>query len=158
MKIFKNELELKAEILKVTEQVIISVSKKLLEELDKNLESYVYNTIPSTYERTQDNQNLKDSFDLSDIDRTPNSIQGGIQQYPERMTFNPSEFQHSSYYYDVTDAREFIAYYVNEGTSGGFFGEGYWTEKRPFFTETEKLVKDGTLDKWIKQEFKNRGF
>jgi len=69
----------------------------------------------------------------------------------ETMTSNPNEFQHGSNYGTNSDFREHLASAIENGTSGGLFGNGFWTNERPFWrTFTEYL--NGNINILFREE------
>jgi hypothetical protein len=154
-----SETQLRTILLKVTEQVIDIVSIKLYKHLMDKIGQYIYRGDNAQY--AYGSRYPTGEFAESWQHKTTvqgNEVKAIIDQDYSVMSLDSDNFIHGSNYYSQKDAREWIAYYINEGKSGDIFGAGWWQDKRPFFDETVKLIDFGTVDRWIKQEYKKLGF
>lgn len=134
---------------RVCSEVITEVTLKAYEKLKDVVQREVYDTYkPELYERLGDNGGLKGAWG-KDVEIKSRSITGTIEYQPDLMIYNPDKAQHGNYKWG--DLREDIAEYIEKGYCRG-------VEARPFWDIFEKELLNGTLDKWIKQAFKERGF
>jgi hypothetical protein len=155
----ESEQELFSVLLGVADAVIEDVIKKLHEELLKNIRDIVYDPyddkrIMYAYGEGKPTYQFLKSWSKTDPQIKGSEVQATIFNDPLSMTFDPDYYIHGSY---DSDMREALAEILNKGTSKSIFGNGWWTKPRPFWDTTLELIQNGTVDKWIKEEFQKWG-
>lgn len=153
-KTFKNLDEFYAIMFNPTQQAIMYVTEKILDELSLNIgklgigddsRNLVYN---STGEFNQ-------SFIDDLATRVGEYIIGNVRFDPSNMTLDEENFVHGSFI--SGDARQGLAEIIFEGKSGGLFGQGFWTQSRDAWTPTMNRL-DKSFNKWMIEGFRLAGF
>lgn len=119
---------------KLNQQIAISmneVGEAVVEKVKEHIDTDVYSFDPSVYQRTNE---LKESIVQSQPVVNGNTVQ--ILIYPDSSLIHPSSPNQHQSVITGDDYSPYIAITVEEGTSGKLFGEGYWTEPRPFMENT----------------------
>lgn len=150
-----NDVELLELLKKITNEVIDEVSKKLLNILQYNIQQLVY-TSPRSFYVGGTGEPTGEFLESWVINKDTNgaTIEQDLEKMRVSSVYRVHGGESTSY---STDARAFISYYINEGASGPLFGSGFWTEPRPFWDETLRLIQEGTVDTWIEEAFRKRG-
>lgn len=157
-----NDVELQKAMYNAAKQVVANVSEMLVQEVKKRIDMDVYRAARGRrryYARGAKNPTyqFRDTWE-NKIEDSQYDITGVVYQEWQEMELDAANFVHGSYCYKPTDdVREFLAEIINEGAAGPIFGNGFWRKKRPFWDNAMKILQDGTMDKWIKKEFKKLG-
>ena len=143
----------------ISVEVINKVSEKVLSEVEKQIDLQVYIGKRNFYAKgtKRPTYDFRNTW-ISDINEEDFAVEGQVKQEYNKMRLDVDNFIHGSKFYKDQDVRSFLAEIINEGKAGSIFGYGYWTNPRPFWDVAMEIMKDGTVDKWIKSEFKKRGF
>ncbi|ARF70776.1 hypothetical protein B7C51_25230 (plasmid) [Paenibacillus larvae subsp. pulvifaciens] len=127
----------------VLKESLIAISEKSKDIVENELDKHAYSNKPSSYKRT--NQ-LKDSL-TNKIIENKNSFKAKIfhdtdkiKPIPPSSSNNYMGQHYSTATYRVKEYQKYIVETINNGTSGKIFGSGYWTQKRPYFTESKKNI------------------
>lgn len=157
-KYFDNDQQLNNIFHEIAKKVVENVSEKIVEEVKRQIDENVYIHGRSFYARGsgRPTYEFRESW-KHEIEDSGSTIQGIIKQNYQMMSLDAENFIHGSMFYKDEDVREYLAAIINEGSAGPIFGYGFWTRPRPFWDEAMKIFENGTIDKWIKQEFKNYG-
>lgn len=150
---FNNIDELMAFLEKEVNDSMKDVGKAVQKVVKDHVDLDVYAVAqPAKYERTEQ---LRDSVTYT-VDGTDVLI-----HHDDSMIESIPDNQHHSVVegYEPQDSSEYVANIVEEGSSGHIFGEGYWTEPRPFWKNAEDEVESTGLDaKILKDSLKTKGF
>ena len=162
MTYFDNDVALDIFLYSAAKKVVANVADRLVQEVKNRIDIDVYSAgnLRKYYAngKKQPTYDFRDSWD-SKIEESQKEVSGLVYQEYQLMMLDADNFIHGSRYYKkVQDVREFFAEIINEGKSGSIFGYGFWREKRPFWDNAMKLLKDGTVDRWIREEFVKAGF
>jgi hypothetical protein len=132
------------------------------EQLVKDtMDEVVYAHEPAEYQRTFE---LRDSITWYRHDDLKDGVT--IEIYSDEHTIHSYEdgFRHYSAYYVEgeseypQDYSAWVAGTVEYGTSGGFFGQGFWTEPRPFMKRSREAMRNYSLaSKTLKYGLKRSG-
>lgn len=138
--------------------IVKEVAENILEEIIQSMEKEVYEAgDPTTYPRQKLNGGLLGTFDISDNKIVGNSVIATIDQFPQRMLLDADSFIHGSYYYNITDVREYLTDWIIEGKSGPLFGDGFWREERDFFGPVVDAINHGDYDEYIEMSMTSHG-
>lgn len=103
---------------------------------------------------------LRESITTDEIKQSANEVFTKVYHDKEKMRFQPDDFIHGSRYWKdgITDIREILPQIINDGLSGSLFGEGWWQEPRPYFSDTlQELQSQGLIKRWFKESLNKRG-
>lgn len=101
---------------------------------------------------------LRESITTDEIKQSGNEVFTKVYHDKEKMRLDVDSFIHGSKYWDKTDVRDILPQIINDGLSGDLFGEGWWQEERPYFTNTLKeLESQGLIKKWFREALNKRG-
>lgn len=133
------------------------VMKKASEEpkqmLKDNVDKNVYNYTPSTYERTFE---LRDSIIATEPQNVNNKTTVEIK-HDENKIHPYSPNQHMSV---ITgeDISTYLPQWINDGTIGHIFGQGVWTEPRPYMDDTvRQMEQENTFENEVKKSLQKQG-
>jgi hypothetical protein len=128
---FNNLNELNTWLSQQIAQSMNDVGEMVVEKVKEHIESDVYSFDPKVYQRTNE---LKESI----VHSTPivNGDTVEVSIYPDAQLIHPSPPNQHQSVISGDDYSPYVAITVEEGTSGKLFGEGYWTEPRPFMENT----------------------
>ena len=156
MQTFNNLKQLEKYLLKVVTdsmEDVGSVGEKVSRE---EMEEKVYNnpSQPAMYDRTRELQN---SLIHTQPVKNGNEVTVEIR-HEDDLIGHYAPNQHMS----VIDGRELpvdaLAEIVNYGKSGHIFGEGYWTEPRPYMDSARERIENEKLHvKAMKESLRNKG-
>lgn len=158
-----NDQELTAIVVLDMTDIINEVAEELLKKLTWNgglIDTIVYGAgYPSVYQRQGANGGLLGAFDKTDAVVRGTTITAEVGEHPDRMTFDPENFIHGSFYWQegLTDIRRLLTDIITKGLSGPLFGEGYWRSSRDFWQPLLDMLEDGTIDSMIESGFAKRG-
>lgn len=154
-----NDNELDRILHDISVEVINKVSEKVLSEVEKQIDLEVYIGKSNFYAKgtKRPTYDFKNTW-ISEINEGNFVVEGQVRQEYNKMRLDVDNFIHGSRFYKDQDVRSFLAEIINEGKAGSIFGYGYWTNPRPFWDIAMEIMEDGTVDKWIKSEFKKLGF
>lgn len=143
----------------ISKKVVQNVSQMIVQEVKRQIDENVYIHGRNFYARgsKRPTYEFRESW-KNEIEDSGSSITGIISQNYQMMNLDSENFIHGSLFYKDEDIREYLSEIINEGKSGPLFGNGFWRQPRPFWDEAMKIFEDGTIDKWIREEFKNFGF
>jgi len=154
---FKNMVDLDRALKPLLKDVVNAVAKRVEDKIIANIDEYVYigrneyyydGSAMPTYE-------FRESWKSDGAKSIPNGFEAEIYSHYDMMRLDKDTFLHGSYWGDV---RKYLPEIIEEGLSGKLFGEGFWREKRPFFSKTiEQLESQGLIQKWYIEEFRKRG-
>lgn len=162
MKQVKTYSELFKGLLDILYDVVIEVGDKINDKLRYHIDEEVYINQNNYYANGtgQPTYELRESVTTSEPKKTGNSVSVKIFHDKNKMSFAPDDFIHGSRYWKdgLTDIRELLPLIIDQGLSGNLFGEGWWTEPRPYFSNTlEELKNNGLLKKWFREALVKRG-
>lgn len=119
------------------------------------VERDVYSYTPTKYERTYE---LRDSIVTREPRIYKENVSVKVEHEPDMMSNEPDRFIHGSYFWDLTDVRFLLPYIINEGLSGDLFGEGFWTNPRPYWTNAyNHIVSNNIFFEEFKKSLTNKG-
>lgn len=159
---FDNDVALDYFLYNAAKKVVENVAEKVVQEVKNRIDIDVYSA--GNLRRYYAKGNKKPTYDFRDswdkkVEESQMEVSGVVYQEYQLMILDADNFIHGSRHYKKgEDVREFLAKIINEGKSGAIFGYGFWREKRPFWDNAMKILEDGTIDKWIKEEFAKAGF
>lgn len=154
------------------EKILIPIIKECLEEignkanevLREHIDKDVYQAGRQTnyyaYGTSQPTFTLRDSITTSKVKTNGNLSEISIYHDKNKMDFDPDNFIHGSRYWKdgVTDIRDILPMIINDGLSGNLFGEGWWQNPRPYWSNALiELQQQGKIREWFIQALKKRG-
>lgn len=152
---FQSLSALEVYLTKMIKDSMEDVGKKCEVVVREKIEEEVYqNPVnPSTYERTRE---LKNSLIHTSPVQNGSEIITEIKHETDLIgSYSPN--QHMS----VQTGEPFIeplAEVVNYGKAGHIFGEGYWTEPRPYMDDAREEIKQDKLHvQSLKESLRNKG-
>lgn len=161
MPVANNDAELQAMLLNDFQSIIANTLDELYDMLIVDINREVYDAnIPKAYIRQGSFGGLRGSFAKEIISNSTNNrtIDGRIFQDINRLNHNPDLFIHGSDYWQTTDdIRDILSDIITLGTSGPFFGTGFWTDPRDFWGHVEWYVNSGRVKDIINRELNTRG-
>lgn len=154
--------QLEKYLVKILKECLQEVADKVNYRLRYHVDSDVYIERNNYYANGtgQPTYELRESITTDKITQSGNELSTKVFHDKEKMSLSPDDFIHGSRYWKdgVTDIREILPKIIDQGLSGGLFGEGFWTEERPYFTNTLKeLESQGLIKKWFKEALNKRG-
>lgn len=138
--------QLETELMKAITDTMIDITIQTEILMREHIQEDVYNVYnPKDYVRTMDFLHSVDSNIISQngeiISQVFNNINKMNAIAPSKIN-NYIGQHYSTYPYKVDDYREFMAETINFGIQGvKRFGNGVFSRKRPYFTNTSKIVK-----------------
>jgi hypothetical protein len=149
-------------LMNIVKSSLAEVGEKINDKLRSHVESDVYinSNTSYAYGTGQPTYDLRESITTSEVKTTGNTAEVEVFHDKEKMKFDPDNFVHSSRYWKdgTTDIREILPIIIDMGLGGSFFGDGWWTDERPYFRNTVKeLHQGGLLNKWMKDALRKRG-
>lgn len=149
-------------LMPILQDCLKEVADRVNDRLRANVDEYVYINSNNYYamgsgEPTYD---LRESITTDEISKSGNELSTKVYHDKSKMRFQPDDFIHGSRYWEngTTDIREILPLIINDGLSGNLFGDGWWTEERPYFSITLKeLQSQGLIKKWFKEALQKRG-
>lgn len=130
------------------------VAPVLVDVVKKRIDDDVYSYDPIEYERTNE---LKESVINTNAEINGNNISVQIK-HDTNLINSYSPNQHMSAI-NGEDSSDIIPYIVHEGKSGKIFGEGVWTEPRPYMDNAREEIESSKMHtKIIKDKLKNIGY
>jgi hypothetical protein len=158
-----NDQQLTAIVVLDMTDIINEVADQLLKKLKDSggfIETIVYGAgSPSWYPRQKESGGLLGAYDKTDATVAGTTITAEVGEHPERMTFDPENFIHGSYYWKdgTTDIRKILSDIITEGTSGPLFGDtGFWMSPRDFWQPLLDMLESGEVDTMIESAFTKR--
>lgn len=155
----KNDKELNAIMRNDLYEVVDEVAQIILEKLKENVGEYIYShrANPDGYSPLKEDGGFLGSWVVNSL-ATPKSILANVEQDTESMVLDAEHFIHGSAYKEYySDVRESLAEIIIEGKSGPIFGEGYWRDKRDFWTPLIQSLDAGEFDSIVRTSFSKRG-
>lgn len=105
----------------------------------------------------QPTEQLMNSVEHSKVEKSGKSVSTTIANNPDFMLNEPNTYLHGSNYWRKKDVREMLPYLINEGKTGGLFGEVWEGLSRPYITNTfNELVDKDLVRTWLKQALEKR--
>jgi len=155
-----NDDQLRAVLLHDLSQIVNDVAQEIFLLLKEKIKEAVYDSNdPHTYERRGEDGGLLGSWvvnSTSNIGR--GKIKATIEQDPFLLELNREDFVHGSAYSDYySDIRDTLSEIIIEGKSGSLFGDGFWREKRDFWTPLINQLDGGAFDRIVAEAFAKRG-
>ncbi len=139
---------------KILHESMGEVGKKVEEGLKDQIDEDVYDAHnPEYYQRTYE---LRDSVTHSDAKEIGEQIVVEVgHDYDKINTHYPN--QHMSVV-DGSDVSNQLPKLINDGTIGDIFGNGAWTEPRPYMDNMkDKIEREKILEKELKKSLHKRG-
>ena len=146
--------ELERMLTKVVANTMPAVGDKTAELVKDRIDKDVYNAgTPSEYIRTYE---LRESVEAGGkVSVSNRSVEIEVGHNPTEIgSYEPNQ------HYSVVDgshSADSIAEIVHDGKSGKIFGNGYWTEKRPYMSNAKEELENGEYKKMMIEELKKRG-
>lgn len=75
----------------------------------------------------------------------------------DKMEFDPGTYLHGSNYFSPNDVREMLPYIIDQGKSGGMFGDKWKNLMRPYMSNTRADLDDGLVADWMTEALNKRG-
>lgn len=154
---FKSLKELEKYLQKQMIKAMNDVGEHVKNEVKSQIDEDVYSHTPSQYERTYE---LRESVVNQKAVISDDKVQVIIKHDNDLIHPYPELYQHYSAKPDYTpdDYSEYVAETVHDGTSGKYFGEGFWTKPRPYMDNTvEKLKSTNSHVEEFKKSLKKQG-
>lgn len=164
-----NDIQLNTMLINDFESIVTEVTEQLYKKLRQSIQEEVYNAgTPDPvdgYKRNMDNGGLLGSFYKENTKVEGQIIEGEINQDPMSMVHDPDSFTHGSNVWDGgDDVRDILADIVRAGMDntihphvGTYFGFGFWSLPRDFWTPIENMLTNGELDQMIEKAMTIRG-
>ena len=139
------------------------VAQKVVQLLKDNIDKHVYDVgtaMGREYYHAGSKRptgQLRDSVVKSEPAIRGSAIESRIYHDTGLMDYEPDTFLHGSNYYSPSDVREFLPLLINEGLTGGLFGDKWAGLKRAYMSITKQELSDGLLDRWMAEALKKRG-
>jgi hypothetical protein len=138
---------------KIAPKAMKEASEKPKEMLKDNVNTDVYSYQPKEYERTYE---LRESI----IATEPQNVNGKTVveiKHDENKIHPYSPNQHMSVIYG-TDFSPYLPEAINEGNIGHVFGQGVWTEPRPYMDNTvRQMEQENTFENEAKKSLQKQG-
>jgi hypothetical protein len=155
---FTDPKQLNEMLMKDMSVVVNAVVDEIIEELKKKMDEIVYSDSPAVYPRQYSMGGLYELWEKSDGKGSKNSLSYEIKEHPENLSHFPKSFIHGSKYWKKgDDIRGMLADLVIGGGSGPFFGAGFWTDARDFWTPLIEMIENGEFEAIIERTFKSLG-
>jgi len=154
------------ELVKIFKIVVKAVAEDMYDLLMDLMDKIVYDAgDPQRYMTGArfgaDGGTLRGSFFITEPEQIGRMIEAKIYHDPdslqERDDDNIYDFVHGSNYWTPHDFRPYLMTTLIKGLGGSFFGDGWWTEARDFWTPFEEMSKDGTMDALFRKHFAKFG-
>ena len=149
----KSWKDLEKALIKARDKALEGTGEKTKELVKDRIDRDVYSVAsPSIYERTYE---LRESVQPSKVNSKGNTAELEIGHDTSLIgSYSPNQ------HYSVVDGSssvDSIAEIVHDGKSGKIFGEGFWTQKRPYMDNAKEEMKDGKYKKFMIEELKKQG-
>ncbi len=149
-------------LLKIIKECLKEVADKVNDKLRSHVDSDVYINRNNYYANGsgQPTYDLRESITTDEISQSGNEVSTKVFHDKNKMAFDPDNFIHGSRYWKsgTTDIRDILPKIINDGLSGDLFGNGWWQDERPYFTNTlNELKSQGLIKKWFKEALNKRG-
>lgn len=150
-------------LIMVFKSVVDAVNNQIYEMLLDLIDQEVYDAgSPQHYVSGarfgMDEGTLRGSFFKTKAELDGDIVSAKIYHDYTALDHAPWNFVHGSDYWEETDdIRPYLIDIIIGGKSGGFFGEGYWRERRDFWTPLMILIDSGLIDRLLKIEFLKYG-
>lgn len=146
--------ELEKALMRARDKALEGTGEKAKELVKDRIDKDVYSAgTPSVYERTYE---LRESVQPSKVKSTGNIAELEIGHDTSLIgSYEPNQ------HYSVVDGSssvDSIALIVHDGRSGKIFGNGYWTEERPYMSNAKEEMEDGKYREFMKEELKKQGY
>ena len=155
---FSSYSQIEPILLKILMDAISEVGDRANKLLREHVVSDVYNIGDSmgieSYKRTGD---LESSVTTSNVKVYGNELEVQVFHDPDKMEYDPENFIHGSRYFEPNDVREMLPYLIDQGKTGGMFGNKWKDLMRPYMSNTIAELKDNTLEKWMVEALAKRG-
>jgi hypothetical protein len=154
--------QLSTYLMPIIKDCLYEVAEKANDRLRYHMDEEVYIGRNNYYANGtgQPTYELRESITTGDVTSSGNTAQVEVFHDKNKMQFSPDDFIHGSRYWKngVTDIRDILPQIINDGLSGDLFGEGWWQEPRPYFSDTLiELQQQGLIKKWFIEALKKRG-
>lgn len=147
--------QLLIELQKARDKALKGAGDKTSELVKKRIDEDVYDAgTPSEYIRTYE---LRESIRSSDVKSSGNTAEVEVKHDTSLIHSNPTLNQHASAI-DGSSSVDSIAEIVHDGKSGGLFGQGFWTQKRPYMDNAKEEMEDGKYKQFMMEELKKMGY
>lgn len=154
MATIKTWKDLEKALTKVIVHVMPAVGDKTAELVKDRIDKDVYGAgTPSEYIRTYE---LRESIEAGGkVTVSKGSAEIEVGHNDTRIgSYEPNQ------HYSVVDgshSADSIAEIVHDGKSGLIFGEGFWTQKRPYMDNAAQEMKDGKYKKFMIEMLRKQG-
>ena len=153
---------LNAEFLTIIDEIAEELLSLLVDDLGL-IDTIVYDAgTPKEYPRQGRTGGLIGMWD-KETTVAGNTITSKIGEDSNKMTAHAAgvktDFIHGSEYWDrgISDIRDLLVEIITEGKSGPFFGDGFWSQPRDFWTPFKNLIEKGKVDKLFRDTMTKRG-
>jgi hypothetical protein len=156
-------LQLEQVLLQIIVDCMNEVAQKVVQLLKDNVDKHVYDVGTAMGREyyyagsKRPTGQLRDSVVKSDPEVKGNVIESKVYHDADLMDYEPETYLHGSNYYSPSDVRELLPLFINEGLTGGLFGEKWAGLKRAYMSITKEELKDGLLDQWMVEALRKRG-
>lgn len=147
--------DLEKALQKAAEKALENTGKETTKLVKNRIDKDVYGVqpTPANYVRTYE---LRESVEPSKVKSKGNVSEIEIGHNTDKIRPNPPN-QHMSVI-DGRSSAESVAEIVHDGKSGKIFGEGYWTQKRPYMSNAKGELEGGKYKEFMKDSLTKQGF
>lgn len=100
---------------------------------------------------------LHDSVVRNEAEVKGREIESRVYHDKDKMVFYPGTYLHGSNYFSPKDVREMLPYLIDQGKTGGMFGDKWKELTRPYMSNTRDELNNGLLVKWMIEALNKRG-
>lgn len=149
--------ELEARLREARSKALEKAGEKAKDLTLEIIDDVVYGAgTPNEYERTYQ---LKDSLRDWAVKGYSSSLATLSISHDANLIYSdPDNYTYGSNYYSPTDMSEYVPNMINDGTSGGMFGDGFWMEARPYADQSKEQLSGGKYRKFMSEEIRSMGF
>lgn len=147
--------DLEKALKKAMDKALVKAGKDTKKLVQDKVDSDVYKKYsPKEYERTGD---LRDSVTDFPLEKKGDKSSVTVKHDTDMMSYNPGKFQHASPYWSPWNYTKYVPQTVNDGLSGGLFGNGAWRAPRPYFDNAVKDLEKGKFREFMEDGLKQQG-
>lgn len=150
--------QLLKELQKARDAALKDTGDEVAEIVKKEVDNAVYNsyTPEDTSEGYKRTGELRESIESGDVESSGDVANIEIKHNTSKIgSYSPN--QHMSMVDGKSSAKS-VPEIVHDGKSGKIFGEGAWTQKRPYMDNAKQEVKKGKYKDSMKKNLKKQGF
>jgi hypothetical protein len=140
---FKNLSDLNKYLMNKIAKSMYEVGEHAEQTVKEQIDIDVYSYQPSEYERTFE---LRDSVIHTEPEIINDLVSVEVKHDTDLIHPNKEKYQHySAGKWEPKEYNRYVAQTVHDGTSGHLFGEGFWTEPRPYMDHAKDKIKNSKL-------------